>query len=319
MYNAQRRGMGSWVYKILLFGGLAFLFAFPVIMIVVLQDSTGYAVIPYLETVWLPCLGLWLVSLIGYWFYTLILAPPTARINAPLESPALLEDWTSLLLAMSANGGDPALVKRVGSSSKRLMAIFLIGTMAIALFPVLGFALGFMSFRGVSPNFGLFVAVYMVLVVIMAVLGFWIMGRSVSNANQLFAPLGLKITEIPTVGVGSIGGSPHTRVHGETVIEGTRQNRPVKITLGMSHWTTWLGGSYQPFTVKSDNGKLATDTAAPEVVRQGINALPQNKRWRNLDVQVGPNGITITRKGGTASNEWLFDLWLAERIASVAG
>jgi hypothetical protein len=53
---------GSWFYRLLILGGLIFLFSFPVILVIVLKDSTGYALAPYMQWVWLPFLAIWLLA-----------------------------------------------------------------------------------------------------------------------------------------------------------------------------------------------------------------------------------------------------------------
>jgi hypothetical protein len=42
---------------------------------------------------------------------------------------------------------------------------------------------------------------------------------------------------------------------------------------------------------------------------------PELHRWKSVEVEGGPAGVVVSRKGGGQS-DWLCELWLAERLAS---
>jgi hypothetical protein len=52
----------------------------------------------------------------------------------------------------------------------------------------------------------------------------------------------------------------------------------------------------------------------PATIAALLRAMPNSSRWKKLVVDGGPDGIVVSRKGGTQS-DWLCDLWLAERLA----
>jgi hypothetical protein len=42
--------------------------------------------------------------------------------------------------------------------------------------------------------------------------------------------------------------------------------------------------------------------------------LRKAKRWVDMEIKAGPDGIAIERTPGRKQNMWLYDLWLAERL-----
>jgi hypothetical protein len=75
-----------------------------------------------------------------------------------------------------------------------------------------------------------------------------------------------------------------------------------------------------PFRVREEGGRLVAEPgAAPEVEELVETLAPAPKTWRKLDIQGGPDGI-VARRPVTAHNQgYVFDLWLAERLADRLG
>ncbi len=76
---------------------------------------------------------------------------------------------------------------------------------------------------------------------------------------------------------------------------------------------TVLQANLYRFRVQSDKGKLVPDKGAPEAVAEAITSLRKAKRWRGIEVNAGPEGISVERKS-KGMNMWLYDLWLAEYL-----
>jgi hypothetical protein len=149
------------------------------------------------------------------------------------------------------------------------------------------------------------------------------MASAQGAGNAYLEPLGLSITEMPKVGVRPrYGGSGmQTDVRGPTVIEGTRHGRKVRVELEAGGYRTALSGSTSTFSVNSEDGRLVAGGRAPKAVREAVEPLSADKRWKSVEVSGGSDGVVVERKvRGTASSQqlWMDDLWLAERLAGAA-
>jgi hypothetical protein len=323
MVNTAQRGPTSWIYKIILITGLGFLFAFPIFLVIVTNDSTGYAIIPYMERIWIPALGLFLSSIMAFQWVMLVFAPSGSHISAPIDDPALLQDWNSLFEAMAADsGGDPAQVRRdlrrFNASSRRGMSIFMAFSTILALFPVCGVIFGFMSFTGISPYFPIFVVVYILGAIIAQAVFLIIGGRSKSNFSEMMAPLGLVITHSPDIARAIIAKAGGVSFHDNVVIEGTRHNRPVRIEINGAETLTTICSPVPAFNVTSANGQFTVSPGAPDGLVEVLRTLRDPNLWKKLDISGDATAIRVRRRGASTGTEWLTDLWLAERIAQRA-
>lgn len=115
------------------------------------------------------------------------------------------------------------------------------------------------------------------------------MDRGYANVGKAMAPLGLEVTERPTVSIetrDAVTGRVGPKVRGALVLAGERHGRQVSVRLGDGRSEVSVAEPCSRFSAKS---KLVT-------------------------VQSGPEGIVVSRKGGEQA-DWLCDLWLAERLA----
>ena len=60
----------------------------------------------------------------------------------------------------------------------------------------------------------------------------------------------------------------------------------------------------------------AKGTDAPAAIAAVLEAVPNSTRWKKVEIEGGPQGIVVARKGGEQA-DWLCDLWLAEQLAAV--
>ncbi|MDQ3990754.1 MAG: hypothetical protein M3245_00380 [Actinomycetota bacterium] len=51
---------------------------------------------------------------------------------------------------------------------------------------------------------------------------------------------------------------------------------------------------------------------------EALRPLRKAARWRDLGLEAGPEGIRVHRPADS-DNGWLYDLWLAERLAERLG
>jgi hypothetical protein len=147
------------------------------------------------------------------------------------------------------------------------------------------------------------------------------MDQGYANVGRAMAPLGLEVTERPTVSIEMrepVTPRMGPRIHGELVLSGERHGRQVSARLGGGE----LGGRSEvtvaaptrEFRAKSRDGKVRPAKHAPAEVAAALKSVPASTRWKRMEVSGGPEGILVARKGGGQS-DWLLDLWLAERLA----
>ena len=110
---------------------------------------------------------------------------------------------------------------------------------------------------------------------------------------------------------------------------GLRYGRQVEVRMGLRDhgWSgagamvTWLRVATEPWRSEgSIDGRLAVDAAAPSRVAGALAALtPAPVVWHGVILQGGPEGIVAFRKitGRVHPQGYLYDLWLAERLADV--
>lgn len=117
--------------------------------------------------------------------------------------------------------------------------------------------------------------------------------RGYENVDRAMAPLGLSVTERPTVNIetrDAVTGRVGQKIRGALVLEGERHGRHVRVRLG------------------------STETASRSEVTLAVPSNEFVASSRKVKVESGPEGITVSRKGGEQA-DWLLDLWLAERLA----
>jgi hypothetical protein len=149
------------------------------------------------------------------------------------------------------------------------------------------------------------------------------MASAASAGNEYLKPLGLSITQMPKVGARPrYGGSGmQTDIRGPTVMEGKRYGRQVRIELEAGEYRTALSGATPSFKVRSEDGRLTAGERAPKAVREAIEPLSADRRWKSVEAGGGPEGVVVERRiRGRASEQlWMDDLWLAERLGDAAG
>ena len=116
------------------------------------------------------------------------------------------------------------------------------------------------------------------------------MDSAYDRVGLAMAPLGLEVTERPKVNIEvreATTGRVGPKIHGALVLSGERHGRRVSIRLG--------------------------DKSSEVSVREPCAEYAANSA--RIEVESGPEGITVARKGGKPA-DWLCDLWLAERLAA---
>ncbi len=146
--------------------------------------------------------------------------------------------------------------------------------------------------------------------------------RGYDNVGKAMAPLGLEVTEQPSVDIEMIepvSGRHGPRVRGALVLSGERNGRPITVRLGGSEKAgtseVTIASLAPEFEAKSRDGRVRPGDGAPGAIAAALAEVPNSTRWKRVAVKGGPAGIVVARKGGEQS-DWLCDLWLAERLAA---
>jgi hypothetical protein len=155
------------------------------------------------------------------------------------------------------------------------------------------------------------------------------MDRGYERVGLAMAPLGLAVTERPTVSIetrDAVTSRVGPRVHGALVLSGERQGRRVSVRLGgdertgtseirVTKPTPEVGAETTPeFSAKAKDGRVRPAKDAPAAIVAVLEAVPSSTRWKRVEVEGGSNEVVVVRKGGEPA-DWLCDLWLAERLA----
>jgi hypothetical protein len=142
-----------------------------------------------------------------------------------------------------------------------------------------------------------------------------------ANVGKAMAPLGFEVTERPKVSIETrdpTSGRVGPKIRGALVLEGERHGRRASARLGSTETTSrsevTVAATVPEFEAKSRDGRVRPADGAPESIVAALKDVPNSTRWKKVTVEGGPEGITVTRKGGTQA-DWLCDLWLAERLA----
>lgn len=146
--------------------------------------------------------------------------------------------------------------------------------------------------------------------------------RGYENVGKAMAPLGLAVTERPTVSIEMR--EPATprmgpKIRGALVLSGERHGCQVSVRVGSgetgSHSEVSVAAPVPEFSARSRDGRVRPADGTPENVVVALKEVPNSTRWKKVTVEGGPEGVVVARRGGGQS-DWLCDLWLAERLAS---
>jgi hypothetical protein len=147
------------------------------------------------------------------------------------------------------------------------------------------------------------------------------MERGYELVGEAMAPLGLAVTERPSVGIEMrepVTPRVGPRIHGDLVLGGERHGRAVSVRLGGGQGgarsEVTVAAEVPAFAAESSDGRIRPAAGAPTSVVESLGAVPNSTRWQRISIEGGPDKVVVTRKSGEQS-DWLCDLWLAERLA----
>ena len=304
-------------YYLYAFGGLAVVVAV-VVVVALRQPATSADAGPVLR-VSVVALTLWFAGYFAFWFYWLVFRNPTPAPRSPVEERNVFRSWSALAASMASGPHAAAALSRARRAYRLPMALFLLYGVVLVSCVLTGAWLwgsGVEEVAGI-PLFTIWPVTIVALVILYVVFMFVGPGFSsmVQSSQDYLAPLGLEIVGLPDIHLGSRpGGGAGVRVKGATRMAGTRHGRRVEVQVSAGRSVTALEAPGSPFEIRSEGGKLDAGPDAPPAVADALEGLRKAKRWGGIEVQGGDGAIVVIRKSD-ASRGWLYDLWLAERIA----
>ena len=235
--------------------------------------------------------------------------------------PGLIDDWGLMYRLVALEPLDEEALKRAQAPTAGLMKANIKLGAVISILPLLA---GVMILTGWVPDFGdgdWLVVVPFVLAPAALLWVRYMMGRAGRSAGSWLDPMGMRMTSLPSVSIGSdysSGSGMRSRVSGASVMDGERHGRKVHIALGSDH-QTHVDGKVPAFEITQKGGRLVAAPEAPDAVTRVLAPLGESDRWKKLrGVEGGKEGITAVRKVD-AHNGWMWDLWLCERLAEELG
>jgi hypothetical protein len=292
-----------------------------VVIIASIIDPTGKTALPF--AVGLPILLL-AGTLIYQWKWASSQEKPRPLEDLTPEvraDPGLIEDYWLMYRLIALAPLDTEALKRAQAPTAGLMKANIKLAAAVGILPVIT---GVIILTGWVPDFGNGDWL-VVLPFILAPAALWwvrsMMSKAGESAGSWLDPLGMRMTSMPTVSIGSDYGSGsgmRSRVSGASEMEGERHGRKVHIALGSEH-TTEVMATVPQFEIKQKGGRLTAEPGAPDAVTRVLEPLGESDRWKKLREVKGGNGGISARRKVDAENGWMWDLWLCERLAEELG
>jgi hypothetical protein len=142
--------------------------------------------------------------------------------------------------------------------------------------------------------------------------------------GMIMAPLGLRFTEVDNRG--TFNSDVALRL--TNVFHGTRYGRPVLLNQGNQRngqkgaMVSWVCSATPDLSLTASDGRLTVADTGPREVVEFVRSLSQRPGlWQDVHLVGGSQGIVVKRPIGTGmhSQGWIYDLWLAEHVAHLAG
>jgi hypothetical protein len=320
----MHEGLDYKLYKIYVWGGLALLVIYIVVVALVLEGRGQFGSYGG-PLIFIP-LMLWFGGILLYWWWVFLF-----KGNKELEEltrlpregyPGIksLKNWNTLHQEMAISGGDvEALIENAKKANRPMIIWFgVVNLLPCWIFTpfVLGFS-GIMPEASSSAQLGVWLGGVFVWIILMIVVTYFLLGWGARASEKAYlAPLGLAVARVPGLQpdvISLIGGGQMLIPDGPAIVEGERYGRLVHIETIDKHSLTVLQAKLPKFKVLSKEGKLTPDKNAPENARDALKSLRKAKRWQGIEVYAGPEGIAIRRES-KGTNMWLYDLWLAEYL-----
>jgi hypothetical protein len=319
-------GGDSLFYKVYIVGGL--------VVVVAVSLAVGLLSPPAeVEARLLLIFGtitLWFIGILAYWwvqFLFLGYTEPERWVKEDEDdTPDIkaLKSWSTLSEAMSVYGGDVEELKKLEKAARRPILEWFFWVNVLCLYCLSN---PWLTVWGIltPERQRYFVAGVIGLIVFIMVRTYFLLGARVTAGEYAYLrPLGLEVTETPTLDFRRIARTavegPWGLVAGRgTTLAGRRHGRMVQVVVDSRRNYTLVEAQAPSFTVESREGKLVAGEGAPRAVTESLKELRKAKRWVGMELHAGPGGIAVERIPARRQNIWLYDLWLAERLLEALG
>ncbi|MDX1379207.1 MAG: hypothetical protein R3307_10180, partial [Anaerolineales bacterium] len=211
-------GWDSILYRVFIFGGIGGVVVVAVVTSI-LFDPQGRTMLPIYTGG--GCVTLFLMALIGYWWWQILFAgygsetpaSDSEEAGSTLPKISALKSWTKLFEAMVAYGGDTAALEESRRKNGRPLIEWFAWATLLVLFPIFNvwlYLFGVMS----KETFQAFIRPgIIVIVVLMLIRTYFLIGGSGRNDQEtIYTPLGFTLVETSKSG---------------TIIEGQRHGRSI--------------------------------------------------------------------------------------------
>jgi hypothetical protein len=314
-------GLDYLIYKIYIWGGLAGIVIFSLVMGFIGLPQTGNRALIILS---LP-VTVYILGILAYWWWVFLLKG-SRDLKRSLENPpdklpeiSKLRNWTTLHTAMALYRGNPQGMLEYEKKSNRPVIIWYGLQNLLAIWVLGNFWIWTLFQKHLPANYikAVWVPGVFVILALFFVLTPLLLFRTVKSRTAAYlAPLGLSPGESAMVEL-DMSGIPvddQPKPLDETMtLVGTRLGHRVVIETRGKRSTTRVESKVPIFEIYSPDGKLKAGNNTPEAVLKAIKGLRKAKRWKGITVTGETNGITIQRES-RRQNMWLYDLWLAERL-----
>jgi hypothetical protein len=314
----------SWLYRLWVVGGLIAVVA--VVLRVGLTTQPGDDP-PYI--VFGAAIGVYLLGIIVMQAFGLASGRPGAEDTAPTDTTAGLPETTEGLRQLLTLPGADGRRARAGAerAHRQSVGLFIPTALIAILLPLGGYLYISGAVTGVwqplgetGPGIPVAALPGLAMVVVMALMLPRNMRRARQATDDYNSGLGLAITAtpqsilLPRVGTGGVG----HHIVGPTTMEGIRHGHAVTVDMNSGSTAVLVAVPTQPFTAAAGDDRIEPGDPAPQWAIDALRRVPQDRRWRRVQVDAGPAGIRVDRRGSALDGEWMLDLWLAETLASAS-
>jgi hypothetical protein len=319
-------GWDSLFYRVYIIGGLVVVVAVCLIVGLLSPPAEVEARLPLI----FGTVTVWFIGILAYWWVQLLFlgyTEPERWVKEDEdETPDIkaLKSWSTLSEAMSIYGGDVEELKKLERAARRPVLEWFFWVNVLCLYCLSN---PWLTVLGIlTPQRQRYFAAGVIgLIIFIMVRTAFLLGASIGAGEYAYLrPLGLEVVETPTLDFKRIARTavegPWGLVRGGgVVLGGVRHDRPVQVVVDSQRNLTMVEAQAPSFTVESRAGKLVAGEGTPQAVKESLKELRQAKRWVDMELHAGPEGIVVERAPGRRQNMWLYDLWLAERLLEALG
>jgi len=306
--SSERSSWPSSPYRNYVIAGLAGVVIVTVVSAVI-TDSRGDYLSRFPIFMGGGAVTIFLLGILGYWWYQILsgyraekrqLRDTVLDRVPPLSA---LRSWQTLYQEMVLYGGKREFLERELATGNRKIVEWFLWANLITLFPIVNVWLYLFGIVSQGQFMQYIVPAIVILIVLMLGRTYMLLGGGKGDyQTQMQGSLGLAADK--------------SRSANESVLLGERRGRSVRLEIKGKHSVIFLDFPIAEFKIESPKGKFEGAEKLPVELISALE-LPRAKRWQQVRIEGSQQGIKIERTS-RGQNMWLYDLWLAERLAEAA-